>query len=57
MACCVAIVYLFSLAWRVIRWAGRLAARAAGSSRSPATGRFAPPARRAVRIPAGASTP
>ncbi|HTK63607.1 MAG TPA: hypothetical protein VL595_14575 [Pseudonocardia sp.] len=47
-----AVVYLFSLAWRAIRWAGRISARLIGSAPTPPP--FAPPARREVRIPARA---
>jgi hypothetical protein len=56
MACCVAVVYLFSVAWRGIRWMGRLGATLTGSARPPETHRFAPAARREVRLPAGAPT-
>lgn len=35
MACCVAVVYLFSLAWRTIRWLGRLVAHLPGWAARP----------------------
>lgn len=44
MACCVAIVYVFSLLWRVARWIHRLLL-----GRAPVVEvGFAPPARRTV---------
>jgi hypothetical protein len=54
MACCVALVYLFSMAWRAIRSVGRLVARMPGAASRPGTARFAPVARREVRPPVGA---
>ena len=55
MACCVAVVYLFSLGWRGIRLTGRLFTRLIGSAGPPDAVGFAPPARREVRLPTEAS--
>ena len=56
MACCVAVVYLFSLVSRAVRWTVRLGARLVGATPAPEAPAFAPPARREVRLPAGVPT-